>query len=144
MCKRNIDQLPLTCPQLGTWPTTQACPLTRNQQVTFQSISQLSIHWATPARARDIFLKRNLQYVTQTQSWLRTQLESSSTVPCSSYIHSALCPSKWNRLSWESERSRWYPPCHSHPPSPNAPEGMVAMWDLPRTVHPTFSKSWKY
>ena len=27
----NIDQLPLTWPQLGTWPTTQACALTRNQ-----------------------------------------------------------------------------------------------------------------
>ena len=29
--KRNIDQLLLPCPQLGTWPTTQACALTRNQ-----------------------------------------------------------------------------------------------------------------
>ena len=25
------DRLPLTCPQLGTWPTTQACALTGNQ-----------------------------------------------------------------------------------------------------------------
>ena len=30
MCKRYIDQLPLACPQLGTWPTTQACSLTEN------------------------------------------------------------------------------------------------------------------
>ena len=26
----NISQLPLTRPQLGTWPTTQACALTGN------------------------------------------------------------------------------------------------------------------
>ena len=31
MCKRNIDQMPLTCPQPGTWPEMQACVLTRNQ-----------------------------------------------------------------------------------------------------------------
>ena len=31
MCERNIDWLPLTCPQLGTWPATQACPLTGNE-----------------------------------------------------------------------------------------------------------------
>ena len=28
--ERYIDQLPLTCPQLGTWPATQACAMTRN------------------------------------------------------------------------------------------------------------------
>ena len=31
MCERNINQLPLTHPQLGTWPTTQTCALTRNR-----------------------------------------------------------------------------------------------------------------
>ena len=31
MCERNINWLPFTCPQLGTWPTTQACALTQNQ-----------------------------------------------------------------------------------------------------------------
>ena len=31
MCERNIDLLPLAHPQLGTWPATQACALTRNQ-----------------------------------------------------------------------------------------------------------------
>ena len=25
MCERNIDRLPFVRPQLGTWPTTQAC-----------------------------------------------------------------------------------------------------------------------
>ena len=29
--ERNIHWLPLTCPQLGTWPTTQASVLTGNQ-----------------------------------------------------------------------------------------------------------------
>ena len=31
MCERYIKWLPLTYPQLGTWPTTQACALIRNQ-----------------------------------------------------------------------------------------------------------------
>ena len=31
MCERNIDQLPLTSLQLGTWPVTQACALSRNR-----------------------------------------------------------------------------------------------------------------
>ena len=31
MCERHINQLPLACPLLGTWPATQACALTRNQ-----------------------------------------------------------------------------------------------------------------
>ena len=31
MYERDINQLPLTPPQLGTWPTTQACALTGNQ-----------------------------------------------------------------------------------------------------------------
>ena len=30
-CKRNINWLPLTCLQPGTWPTAQACALTGNQ-----------------------------------------------------------------------------------------------------------------
>ena len=37
-CERYIDWLPLTLPQLGTWPTTQACALSGNQT------SNLSIH----------------------------------------------------------------------------------------------------
>ena len=31
MCDRYVDQLPLACPPLGTWPTSQACALTGNQ-----------------------------------------------------------------------------------------------------------------
>ena len=31
MCKRYIDWLPHECSQMGTWPATQACALTRNQ-----------------------------------------------------------------------------------------------------------------
>ena len=38
MCKRYIKWLPLACPQLGTWPETQAPALTRNQT------SDLSVH----------------------------------------------------------------------------------------------------
>ena len=31
MCERNINRFPLTHPQPGTWPTTQACALTGNR-----------------------------------------------------------------------------------------------------------------
>ena len=31
ICKRNVDWLSLTHPQLGTWPATQACAPTRNE-----------------------------------------------------------------------------------------------------------------
>ncbi|XP_053529230.1 DNA mismatch repair protein Mlh3 isoform X3 [Artibeus jamaicensis] len=31
MCEREMYQLPLTCPQLGTWPAIQACALNENQ-----------------------------------------------------------------------------------------------------------------
>ena len=31
MCERNIGQLPLARPQLGTWPAIQLCALTGNQ-----------------------------------------------------------------------------------------------------------------
>ena len=41
MCEREIDWLPLACPQLGTWPATQACALTRNQT------GDLSVHRPT-------------------------------------------------------------------------------------------------
>ena len=29
-CEKNMDQLPLACLPLGTWPTAQACALTGN------------------------------------------------------------------------------------------------------------------
>ena len=38
MCERNTDWLPLAHSQLGTWPVTQACALTRSQSVTFQLV----------------------------------------------------------------------------------------------------------
>ena len=43
--QRNINVwLPLTCPLLGTWPTTQACALTGNQTATLWFIGPHSIH----------------------------------------------------------------------------------------------------
>ena len=33
MCERNIDWMPFACPQLGTWPATQACAQTRNRTI---------------------------------------------------------------------------------------------------------------
>ena len=41
--------LPLTRPQLGTWPATQACALTENQTSHPLVHSPCSIHWATPS-----------------------------------------------------------------------------------------------
>ena len=44
--ERNINQLPLTRPPLGIWPTTQACALTRESNQDNQQLfgSQRSIH----------------------------------------------------------------------------------------------------
>ena len=38
--ERNIDHLPLTCPQLGTRPATQTCYLTWNQTGNFGFVGQ--------------------------------------------------------------------------------------------------------
>ena len=35
MCERNIDELPLARPQMGTWPAIQACALTASKPMTF-------------------------------------------------------------------------------------------------------------
>ena len=43
MCERNINWLPLSCPQLGTQPTTQACALTGNRTGDF-SICRLVLN----------------------------------------------------------------------------------------------------
>ena len=56
MSKKYIDQLPLACPQLGTWPATQACALTGNLTGDLWSMGLHSIHGATPARANLLYL----------------------------------------------------------------------------------------
>ena len=43
MCEGNINRLPLTCPQLGTWPATQACALAGNQTGNF-SVHSLALN----------------------------------------------------------------------------------------------------
>ena len=53
MCERYTSRLPLTHPQQGTWPTTQACTLTGNRTSDLSVCSPHSIHWATPARAQN-------------------------------------------------------------------------------------------
>ena len=58
---RNINVwLPLMWPPLETWPTTQACALSGNRTRDPLIHSPRSIHWATPARARDSFLNSYL------------------------------------------------------------------------------------
>ena len=53
--ERNINVwLPLMCPQLGTWPATQACALTGNQ-TSDPLICRLALnHWGTPASAKKL------------------------------------------------------------------------------------------
>ena len=54
MWERYIDWLPLT-PQLGTWPTTQACALTGNGTGDPLVLRLALTHWATPAGAMPYF-----------------------------------------------------------------------------------------
>ena len=42
--ERNVNQLLLVHLQLGTWPATQACALTRNQTETFWFLGQCPTH----------------------------------------------------------------------------------------------------
>ena len=44
MCERNIDQLSLACPQMGTWPAVQASALTSSPTRYLQFAGQHSIH----------------------------------------------------------------------------------------------------
>ena len=60
--ERNISVwLPFTWPPLGTWSTTQECSLTGNQTGDPLLCSSRSIHWATPARARNFNLQSLIQ-----------------------------------------------------------------------------------
>ena len=63
MYKRYINRLPLALPQLGAWPTTQACALTRNRTgnllVHRRAMNQNPIQWVTPARAAICILGSN-------------------------------------------------------------------------------------
>ena len=58
MCKRNINLLPLARPQLGTWPTTQACALTGNRTSGLSVCRQCPSHWTTLVRAECSFFTR--------------------------------------------------------------------------------------
>ena len=53
LCERDINWLPLACPQLGTWPATQTWRGTEPAILWFTG--QHSVHWATPARAQSSF-----------------------------------------------------------------------------------------
>ena len=55
MCQRSTDWLPLTCPQLGTWPATQTCALTRNGTSDL-SICRRTLNPRSPTPARDACL----------------------------------------------------------------------------------------
>ena len=59
---RNINVwLPLTCPLLGTWPTTQVCALTW-KCTSNPLVHRLSLnpHWAKPARAESLHFNQQL------------------------------------------------------------------------------------
>ena len=61
MCKRNIDQLPLAHPQLGTWPATQACALTGNQTSNL-SVSRLVLNPLSHTSQGSTFLKYTIPW----------------------------------------------------------------------------------
>ena len=75
--------LPLKHPLLGTWPTTQACALTRNRTSNPLVCSPHSIHWVTAVRAGTDFLIDTLfrAVLGSQQNWV-----GSTELPC------ALCP----------------------------------------------------
>ena len=54
--EKNTDRLPPTCPQPGTWPTTQAYALSRNQTSDLL-LCGATPNWATPVRAETEFFK---------------------------------------------------------------------------------------
>ena len=61
MCKRNIDQVPLACPKLGTWPTTQAYALTGNR-TSDPLVRRLALNpLTTPARAYYLFIDEEIE-----------------------------------------------------------------------------------
>ena len=57
---RYIYRLPLTCPQLGTWPASQEYVLTGSQLVTLWFSGGHSIHWDTSARAHYLFVTKTV------------------------------------------------------------------------------------
>ena len=64
MHERNIYWLPLACPCQGTWPTTQACALTRNQTGDLWFAGQHPTHQATPVREYvDFFKNKYSKYI---------------------------------------------------------------------------------
>ena len=65
MCERN-NRLPLSHPQLGTWPATQACALTGIELVTFPFVGGHPADWATPVRANHHSLVKIFELLT---SW---------------------------------------------------------------------------
>ena len=63
MCLRNINQLPLTCPQSGTWPTARHVPWPETEPVTFWFAGRPT-HWATLVRAMFHFCLKEKQDAT--------------------------------------------------------------------------------
>ena len=72
MCERSTDHLPRTCPQLGTWTTTQACALTGHQTSSLvvcrmmpsplSHTSQGNIHGFSPLPLTSLLFKGQLYF----------------------------------------------------------------------------------
>ena len=69
--ERNIDRLPLICPQMGTWPTTHACALTGSQTGDF-SVCGLALNPLSHTTQGYLFFKNKVipyQYIKSTLSF---------------------------------------------------------------------------
>ena len=72
MCERNIDQLPLARPQLGTWPANQACALTWNW-TTDISVCGMTLDTLSHTRQggkHNFFIVKRKRVLIEPQWWL--------------------------------------------------------------------------
>ena len=78
--------LPLARPQLGNWPATQACALTRNGACNPWFAGQCSIHWATSARAPiSISKSSTLEYLMKVRRTSQLCRKTKESENCNKY-----------------------------------------------------------
>ena len=81
MCKRYISWLPLTCPQLGTWPATQACVLTGNRTSDLL-VCRMALNPLSHTSQDCIFIYLNIYIFTSPLPFLHKQQHIQYIVHC--------------------------------------------------------------
>ncbi|KAF6095131.1 hypothetical protein HJG60_012098 [Phyllostomus discolor] len=124
MLERNIYQLLLACPQLGTWPTTQACALIGNGTSDLSVCRPVLNPLITPARAEPFFLitkyfPTSLSVIATPQNSPCNNYTHSNRAPlisdCSLAVHSSSSPCSFFSFSFSSSSSFFFPPPCSTP-----------------------------